>query len=129
MLPREVLEFKRSVELRYSSLVYDGLWFSPLTRALDAFVTTTQERVTGEVAVELYKGAWTVVGRTSPNALYRAALATYSEGDQYRAENAEGFIYVWGLPVRTWASLQSTANTPALSAAAPLGKKPTRRAR
>jgi argininosuccinate synthase len=116
VLPRDVLDFKRTVELRYSSLVYDGLWYSPLTKALDAFVTSTQGRVSGEVAVKLYKGSATVVGRTSPNALYRAALATYSQGDQYRAENAEGFIYVWGLPVRTWASLEPPAmNATAMS--------------
>ena len=105
VLPRDLLEFKRTVEARYASLVYDGLWYSPLTEALNAFVASTQTRVRGEVAVKLYKGTAKVVGRTSPNALYRTALATYSQGDQYRAENAEGFIYVWGLPVRTWASI------------------------
>lgn len=129
VLPRDVLDFKRSVELRYASLVYDGLWFSPLTQALDAFVTSTQQRVDGEVAVRLFKGSATVAGRTSPNALYRAALATYSEGDQYRSENAEGFIYVWGLPVRTWASLEPSREAAALAAARAPRRKAAERSR
>ncbi len=105
VLPRDVLDYKRSVEQRYSQLIYDGLWFTPLKSALDAFVTATQERVSGEVAVKLYKGSARVTGRRSENALYQTALATYSSGDQYRRQMAEGFIYVWGLPARTWAAV------------------------
>src|SRR3990170_12968 len=105
VLPRDVLDFKRSVEARYSLLVYDGLWFTPLREALDAFVEETQVRVTGEVSVKLFKGSATVVGRTSPQALYQHQLATYSSGDRFRQEMAEGFIYVWGLPARTWAAV------------------------
>ena len=105
VLPRDVLDFKRSVEARYSLLVYDGLWFTPLREALDAFVEQTQARVTGEVSVKLFKGSATVVGRTSPQALYQHQLATYSSGDRFRQEMAEGFIYVWGLPARTWAAV------------------------
>ena len=105
VLPRDVLDFRRLVENRYATLIYDGLWFTPLREALDAFVESTQERVTGDVSVKLFKGSATVVGRASPNSLYDHALATYSKGDQFRQEMAEGFIYVWGLPARTWAAV------------------------
>ncbi len=105
VLPRDLLEFKRTVEQRYAQLVYDGLWFTPLRTALDAFVDSTQARVTGEVAMKLFKGRAHPVGRRSENALYQPALATYSTGDRFRPEMAEGFIYVWGLPVRTWSAI------------------------
>ena len=110
VLPRDVLDFKRSVEARYALLVYDGLWFTPLREALDAFVDSTQVRVTGEVSVKLFKGSATAVGRTSPYALYQHALATYGKGDAFRQEMAEGFIYVWGLPARTWTAIGEQAN-------------------
>ena len=67
------------------------------------------ERVSGDVSVKLFKGAATVVGRASPNSLYDHALATYSKGDRFRQEMAEGFIYVWGLPARTWAAIGERA--------------------
>ena len=105
VLPRDVLDFKRTVEQRYAQLIYDGLWFAPLRSALDAFVGSTQERVSGEVAVKLFKGSATVTGRRSPHALYQHALATYSTGDRFRQEMSEGFIYVWGLPARTWTAI------------------------
>ena len=104
VLPRDVLEFQRIVASRYAGLVYDGLWFTPLREALDAFVSSTQDRVTGDVSVKLFKGTATVVGRASPYSLYDHALATYSQGDRFRQSMAEGFIYVWGLPARTWAA-------------------------
>ena len=109
VLPRDVLDFRRLVENRYASLIYDGFWFTPLREALDAFTESTQERVTGDVSVKLFKGAATVVGRASPNSLYDHALATYSKGDRFRQEMAEGFIYVWGLPARTWAAVGEKA--------------------
>jgi len=102
VLPRDLLEYKRGVERRYAELVYDGLWFTPLRAALDAFAQETQRRVSGSVTVKLYRGAATVVARDSPHSLYRPELATYSTGDRFRPEMAEGFIYVWGLPARTW---------------------------
>jgi len=105
VLPRDLLAFKRTAEQRYAELVYDGLWFAPLRTSLEAFVSATQERVTGGVSVKLSKGRSTVVGRSSGSSLYRAGLATYAEGDRFRREMAEGFIYVWGLPSRTWASV------------------------
>ncbi|HLM91027.1 MAG TPA: argininosuccinate synthase [Thermoplasmata archaeon] len=112
VLPRDVLEFKRTVEQRYGQLIYDGLWFAPLKSALEAFVDATQIRVTGEVTVKLFKGSATVVGRRAPQSLYQPSLATYSTGDRFRQEMSEGFIYVWGLPARTWAA---NAATPAPS--------------
>ena len=121
VLPRDVLEFKRSVEQRYGQLVYDGLWFTPLKSALDAFVVSTQERVAGEVTVKLFKGSARVTGRRSPNALYQTALATYSTGDQYRRQMAEGFIYVWGLPARTWAAV-GERTSPATKAPRPTAR-------
>ncbi len=109
VLPRDVLDFKRTAELRYGTLIYDGLWFAPLRAALDSFVASTQERVTGEVSVKLFKGSAQVAGRRSAFSLYQPALATYSAGDRFRSGMAEGFIYVWGLPARTWAALGSEA--------------------
>jgi argininosuccinate synthase len=108
-LPRDLLDFKRTVEQRYAQLIYDGLWFTPLRVALDAFVESTQERVTGEVTLKLFKGSARVAGRRSPVALYQPSLATYSTGDQFRRQMAEGFIYVWGLPARTWAAVGARA--------------------
>ncbi len=105
VLPRDLLEFKRFAEARYSTIIYDGLWFTPLREALDSFIDSTQERVAGEVSVKLFKGSARVVGRTSPYSLYDHALATYSSGDRFRQEMAEGFIYIWGLPARTWTAV------------------------
>lgn len=106
VLTKDVLAFKRSVEQRYSELCYDGLWFSPLREALDAFIDQTQERVEGTVRVKLYKGSATIVGRASSHSLYDTGLATYAEGDLFDHRSAEGFIYVWGLPLRTVAKAQ-----------------------
>ena len=105
VLPRDVLEFQRVIASRYASLIYDGLWFTPLREAFDAFIESTQTRVSGDVSVKLYKGSANVVGRASPNSMYDHGLATYSKGDQFRQDMAEGFIYVWGLPARTWAAV------------------------
>ncbi len=117
VLPRDLLEFQRIASSRYATLVYDGLWFTPLRESLDAFIASTQERVTGEVSVKLFKGSATVVGRTSPHSLYDHALATYSQGDRFRQAMAEGFIYVWGLPARTWAAAGTTASPKLVKAA------------
>jgi len=106
VLTKDVLNFKRGVEQRYSELCYDGLWFSPLKNALDAFVAETQEHVEGTVRVKLYKGNATIVGRSSPYSLYDTGLATYAQGDRFDHRSAEGFIYVWGLPLRTVAKAQ-----------------------
>lgn len=101
-LTADVTQYKRGIEETYSKLVYNGLWYSPLKAALDAFIQQTQERVTGTVRVKLFKGTATIVGRQSENSLYSPDLATYGEEDQFDHKAAEGFIYVWGLPTRVW---------------------------
>jgi len=101
-LTADVTQYKRGIEETYSKLVYNGLWYSPLKAALDAFIQQTQARVTGTVRVKLFKGTATIVGRQSENSLYSPDLATYGEEDQFDHKAAEGFIYVWGLPTRVW---------------------------
>ncbi|MEM8543656.1 MAG: argininosuccinate synthase [Cyanobacteria bacterium P01_H01_bin.119] len=101
-LTADVTHYKRGIEETYSQLVYNGLWYSPLKGALDAFIQQTQARVSGTVRVKFFKGTATVVGRKSDKALYSEELATYGTGDQFDHKAAEGFIYVWGLPTRIW---------------------------
>jgi argininosuccinate synthase len=101
-LTADVSHYKRGIEETYSQMVYNGLWYSPLKAALDAFISKTQERVTGTVRVKLFKGNASVVGRKSANSLYTPDLATYGSGDKFDHQAAEGFIYVWGLPTRVW---------------------------
>jgi len=99
-LDRETLHYKEVVGHRYAELVYYGLWFTPLREALDAFVAKTQERVTGTVRVKLYKGSCTVVGRKSPFSLYREDYATFGKDAVYNQKDAEGFINLFGLPLK-----------------------------
>jgi argininosuccinate synthase len=101
-LTKDVTQYKRGIEETYANLVYNGLWYSPLKSALDAFIQNTQERVSGIVRVKLFKGNATIVGRKSANSLYSMDLATYGAEDQFDHKAAEGFIYVWGLPTRVW---------------------------
>lgn len=101
VLPRDLLSFKRRVEQRYAELCYDGLWFSPLKEALDAFIDKTQEHVTGQVRLKMYKGSVNVVGRKSDYSLYDTAISTYGDEDEFDHSAAKGFIYIWGLPLRT----------------------------
>lgn len=105
-LDRETMHFKESIVPRYAELIYYGLWFSPLREALDAFVDKTQERVTGEVRLKLYKGNCIPVGRRSPYSLYSLALATYDIGDQFDHSSAEGFIDIFGLPSRVISAIE-----------------------
>ena len=95
---RELARFKRSVEQRWTELVYDGLWFSPLKRALDEFILSSQEHVSGEVRLVLDHGTCTVNGRRSDASLYDFNLATYDEGDTFDQSLAKGFVELWGLP-------------------------------
>jgi argininosuccinate synthase len=105
-LPKEVARFKDLVSQQWAQMVYDGLWFSPLRDALYAFVTETQEHVTGEVRLKLFKGSSSVVGRKSPSQLYQLSLATYGKGDAFDQSAAAGFIKLWGLGVRTASQVQ-----------------------
>ncbi|HSV68310.1 MAG TPA: argininosuccinate synthase [Mycobacteriales bacterium] len=95
---RDLARFKRQVEQRWSELVYDGLWFSPLRRALDAFVAETQAHVTGDVRLTLHGGRAVVTGRHSERSLYDYNLATYDVGDTFDQGLARGFVELWGLP-------------------------------
>jgi argininosuccinate synthase len=104
-LTKDVLRFKASVEQRYAELTYDGLWFTPLKSALDAFIDETQKTVTGTVRLKLYKGSSTVAGRTAPKALYNRDLATYDPNSTFDEAAAAGFIALWGLPARQWAGV------------------------
>ena len=104
-LTKDGLRFKAAVEQRYAELIYDGLWFTPLKAALDAFIAETQKTVTGTVRLKLYKGASTVAGRTAPRALYSKELATYDPNSAFDESAAAGFIALWGLPARQWAGV------------------------
>jgi argininosuccinate synthase len=104
-LDRETLHYKDVIAKRYAELVYYGQWFTPLREALDAFVRQTQETVTGTVRLKLYKGSCTVVGRKSPYSLYREDYATFGEEDVYDQADAEGFINLFGLPMKVKALL------------------------
>ena len=99
-LDRETLHYKEVVAQRYAELVYYGQWYTPLREALAAFVAKTQERVSGTVRVKLYKGSCTVVGRKSPYSLYREDLATFGQDDVYDQRDAQGFINLFGLPLK-----------------------------
>jgi argininosuccinate synthase len=95
---RELARFKRGVEQRWGELVYDGLWFSPLKKALDVFVAESQKHVTGEIRMTLHGGRAVVTGRRSDASLYDFNLATYDTGDTFDQSLAKGFIELWGLP-------------------------------
>jgi argininosuccinate synthase len=101
-LTGDITQYKRGIEQTYGELIYRGLWYSPLKEALDGFIQKTQERVSGEVRIKLFKGNATIVGRQSDNSLYAPDLATYGADDEFDHKAAEGFIYIWGLPTRVW---------------------------
>jgi argininosuccinate synthase len=105
-LEREVAHFKPVVELRWADLVYDGQWFSPLRASLDAFVDATQTHVTGEVRLRFEPGSCTVVGRRSAHSLYDLSLATYGSGDLFDQSHAEGYLRLYGLPLKVWSAVQ-----------------------
>ncbi len=110
-LERDVHHEKARLESRWSELVYDGMWFSPLKAALDAFFAETQRYVTGEVRLRVSApGVLRVEGRKSPVALYDHGLATYDAADTFRHADAEGFVRLWGLGVQTWAARQARAS-------------------
>lgn len=100
VLDRELAHFKEIVTLKYSELIYFGLWYAPLKKALDGFIEATQSQVTGSIRVKLSKGSCFVVGRKSTHSLYKKELSTYGKGDKFDQKLAEGFIKLWGLPYR-----------------------------
>ncbi|WP_308788170.1 argininosuccinate synthase [Planomicrobium stackebrandtii] len=97
-LVKEMAHFKPVIEKKLTELIYEGLWFSPLRIALEAFLKETQVFVNGTVRVKLFKGHAIIEGRKSPNSLYSEQLATYSTDDTFNHESAVGFIELWGLP-------------------------------
>ena len=105
-LSKEQVRLKTRIAQEYADVVYNGLWFTQHRRDMDAYVDSTQRHVSGTVRVRLLKGSCTVVGRRSPNALYSYELATYDRGDKFDHRAAEGFISIFGLPVRTQSQVQ-----------------------
>lgn len=98
-LDRETMAFKRNLSNKYAELVYDGLWYTPLKEAMDAFVDKTQETCTGEVKMKLYKGSCTCVGSRSVYSLYNEEFVTFGADEVYNQKDAEGFINLFGLPL------------------------------
>lgn len=108
-LDRATLHFKEMVAIRFAELVYDGLWFSPLREALSAFVDKTQEVVNGTVKLVLYRGNIYSAGSKSPNSLYIKDLATFEEDQMYNQKDAEGFINLFGLPLKVFGMVNKKA--------------------
>jgi argininosuccinate synthase len=108
-LERELAHEKSRLEPKFAELVYDGFWYSPLREAISSFVSSTQKHVTGEVRMRFDPGgAVMVLGRRSPFGLYDYGLATYDAADEFRHEDAEGFVRLFGLGIETWASRQGS---------------------
>ncbi|MFZ5814679.1 MAG: argininosuccinate synthase [Bacillota bacterium] len=108
-LPRELHHYKLGMEQKYAEMVYFGLWFHPLKEAMDAFIKKSQETVTGEVRIKLFKGTAQCVGRKSPVTLYSYDLATYDKADKFDHGAAKGFIDIFGLPTKVFAAVQKSA--------------------
>ncbi|MFJ8064017.1 argininosuccinate synthase [Psychrobacillus sp. NPDC096426] len=108
-LVKELAHFKPVIEKKLTELIYEGLWFSPLRTALEAFLKETQVYVNGTVRVKLYKGHAIVEGRKSPNSLYNEKLATYTAEDEFNHASAVGFIELWGLPTKVHAMVNKGA--------------------
>jgi argininosuccinate synthase len=105
-LEQELAQEKRGMEGRYAQLIYNGLWYTPLKTAMDAFIASSQRFLNGEVRMNLHKGSAWVAGRRSPHGLYDHDLATYDEADRFDHTQAEGFVKLWGLPTKVWARTQ-----------------------
>lgn len=108
-LERAVAREKRALDQKWTDLVYEGLWFSPLREAIDAFAATTQRHVSGEVRLRLTPGGCLPVARRSNQSLYEPALATYDEGDIFDQSQAAGFVKLWGLSAKTHAAREKRA--------------------
>ncbi|MGZ4200009.1 MAG: argininosuccinate synthase [Thermoleophilia bacterium] len=106
---RDLAHAKSELAARYATLVYNGLWYSPLRAAMAAFMDTAAAAVSGTARVRLYRGACAITGRKAPSALYDHGLATYEQGDSFQHGAAAGFIHVWSLPTKTWAAASEAA--------------------
>ena len=100
ILDRETMETKNKLGSQFAQVVYEGKWFTPLREAIQAFVESTQKYVTGEVKFKLYKGNIIKAGTTSPYSLYNESLASFTTGDMYDHHDADGFITLFGLPLK-----------------------------
>ena len=105
-LDKETAHFKQHIALKFADLVYNGQWFTPLREALSAFVDSTQQTVTGEVKLKLYKGNITPAGVTSPFSLYDEDIATFAEDESYDQKDSAGFINLFGLPIKVKALME-----------------------
>lgn len=105
-LSKDQARTKDRIAQEYAEVVYNGLWFTPHREDLDAYISSTQRQVTGDVRVRLHKGSYVVVGRSAPSSLYQYHLATYDRDDDFDHQAAEGFIRIYGLPVRTQNQVQ-----------------------
>lgn len=101
-LSKEVLKAKKEQEIKFAEMTYEGYWFSPLMQAVQSFIDTTQQYVSGTVRMKFYKGNGVVNGMKSDSSVYRKDIATYSEGDIFDQSASVGFIKIWGLPIKTW---------------------------
>lgn len=106
VLDRDTMSFKSQVAIKYSELVYDGMWYTPLREALNSFIESTQQNCTGEVKMKLYKGNCYSVGVESPFSLYSEELVTFGEDNVYNQMDAEGFINLFGLPLKMNAKMK-----------------------
>lgn len=106
-LDRDTASFKSHIAIKYAQLLYDGLWYTPLKQALDAFIDSTQETCTGQIKMKLYKGNFIPAGIKSPYSLYSEEIATFGEDDVYDQKDAEGFIHLFSLPLKTNARMRA----------------------
>jgi argininosuccinate synthase len=106
-LDRDTASFKSHIAIKYAQLLYDGLWYTPLKQALDAFIDSTQETCTGQIKMKLYKGNCIPAGIKSPYSLYSEEIATFGEDDVYNQKDAEGFIHLFSLPLKTNARMRA----------------------
>ncbi|MBN2057915.1 MAG: argininosuccinate synthase [Candidatus Saganbacteria bacterium] len=105
-LDRETMHYKQLVAQKYAELIYNGQWFTPLRESLDSFIEKTQENVTGVVRLKLFKGNCSVVGRKAPRSLYNPELASFEKEEIYNQKDAEGFINLFGLPLKVAAQIK-----------------------
>ncbi|MCB9673062.1 MAG: argininosuccinate synthase [Alphaproteobacteria bacterium] len=108
VLDRPTFQYKRKLALDFATLIYDGLWFGPLRHAMQAFIESTQQHLTGDVRVRISAGLAQITGRRSPFSLYDDGLATYSDGDTFDRTAAVGFLKLYGLSYQTWGRVQRT---------------------
>jgi argininosuccinate synthase len=113
VLTRDLIHFKRTIEQKLADMIYEGQWFDPLTDACKAFLTSTQERVTGTIRLRFFKGSCVAEGRKSPYSIYNYKLVTYSDKDEFDHAAAEGFIRLWGLPIEVWTRVGKEAGVSA----------------